>query len=180
MSSNDRPSYGTWKTYRGCPAAKPVGDGEGARLLGGRRGVAQPVGGRVRDGRLDGVGTPAPYDDRRAHLHRERTLRLEVGEHRLQHAFDQVRREPVDERSLRQVRQVLLQPGHRPVQHQPGPGQPAVRVEPAEALRPPVGLHIAPRGDLHRARGGQGRDERQMLVAGDGLDTQAHTGGSFE
>jgi hypothetical protein len=88
----------------------------------------------------------------------------------------QVRREPVDHRPLRQVRQIALQLRQLPVEHQAHADQLPAPVEPAHRLRAPLRLHVAPRRHLHVARRGQRAEVRQMLLAADGPQGQAHTG----
>ena len=84
--------------------------------------------------------------DRRAHLHGEGTLLLQVREHRLQPVV-QVRRVPVDDRALGQVGEVALDLGQLAVEDQAGADQFAGLVEPAEALRAPLRLDVRPAGD---------------------------------
>ena len=84
--------------------------------------VPQPLHVRVLDAGLDRGGVPAADDHRRAHLHGEGALLLEVREHRLQPVV-QVRRVPVDDRALGQVREIALDLGQLAVQHQAGADQ---------------------------------------------------------
>ena len=158
--------------------AQPVGDLEGARLDEGGLDVPQPLDVLVGDARLDRGRVPAADDHRRAHLHGERALLLEVLEHRLQPLVE-VGRVPVDHRALGQVGQVPLDLGDLPVENQPDTDQlPGGVVEPAEVLRPPLVLHVGPCRDLAVARRGQALDVGQVLLAADGPQGQAHAGRS--
>ena len=128
--------------------------------------------------RLDGGGVPAPDDHGRAHLHGEGALLLEVREHRLQ-PLVQVRRVPVDDRALGQVREIALDLGQLAVEHQPGADHLArPLVEPAQVLRAPLRLDISPGRDLQWLADGQALDVRQMLLSADGPQGQAHAGRS--
>lgn len=155
---------------------QPLLDLGGARVVERGLHVPQPVRRRIGDGRLHRVGAPPPGDDGRPHPDREGALAPQVRDQRRQPPLGQVGRVPVDERALREIRQVLLQAGQRAVEHEARAQQPSLLVEPAQALRRPVRLHLAPGGDLGVAGGPAGRDERQVLVAGEGPEEEGHGG----
>lgn len=159
-------------------AAQLVRDLEGTRLDEVGLDVAQALHVRVLDAALDGGGFPAPDDHRRAHLHGEGALVLEVREHRLQPVVE-VRREPVDDRALGQIGEVTLDLGQLAVQHQTRADHVAgLLVEPSEVLGTPLGLYVCPGGDLHVTSRGQALDVCQMLLSADGPQGQAHSGRS--
>ena len=192
-SSSERPSSGTWKTYCGCPAAKPSsvdGARQPAPRQRGRDPLADVVGDISRyvgktprralgDGGLDGRGRPAAAHDRRTHLDPERPRLAQVLDHRVQPAR-QVVGGPVEHRALRQVGQEPLHLRHLPQQHQADADEGAVIVVPAEALSPPLLLDGGPRRALQERRRGPRLEEPEVLGAADLADGEHGRRGSCQ
>lgn len=156
---------------------QPVRDLEGARLDVAGFDITKPLHVGILDPRLDGGRVPAADHHGRAHLHREGTLLLQMGEHRLE-PLVQVGGVPVDDRPLGEVREIALDLGKLAVEDQPGAHHLAVLVEPSQVLRAPFSLHVSPRRDLAVTGRGQALDVRQMLFSADGPQGQAHAGRS--
>ena len=188
-SSSERPASGTWKTYCGCPAAKPS--------VGRRRAPAQRApsvvatrsptssvasGGtsarrRARalgDGGLDGRGRPAAAHDRRAHLHAERAR---VGRCATIGPARPPRSSAAQSmhRPLGQVGQEPLHLRHLAQQHQAGADERRRRRRTSRGSRAPLALDRGPRRALQEATP-TGRDARnaEVLGAADRADGERH------
>ena len=177
-SASVRPASGTWKTYCGCPAAKPpstacarqpelVAAGATTRAPPWLRSVGDEVAeaayAGVGDAGLDGGGVPATGDDRRTHPDAEGAAGLEVGGHRAQPAA-RGRVVPVDHRALGQVGEVALEPAAA-AGRAPGRRPPARRRGTSRATRGATRTSPGPRpgsaGSSRRAGGAGSRGARR-------------------
>ncbi len=132
-----------------------------------------PYGG-VGDARRHRGRVPAADDQGWAYTDRERALLLQVLDQGVQVPFRALA-VPVDRGAVGEVGETASGAWERAVQHERY-GRQRLALEPTDALRRPVGLHIGPLGDLEVARVGVQPEMREVFLAGDPLHVRAGHG----
>ena len=88
--------------------------------------------------------------------------------------FPDIGGSPVDDRTLRQVRKVLLDLGKLPVEHESGADRSILAVEPADRLAAPLTLDLPPRWRLEEAHRGLRGVELAVPLCLDGPYRKSH------